>query len=121
MHEQLSSSRLLCGRIGVFQRNKVEQQRLQQTGFTIHATSVRTKRVPRPRHEVFPASPEGLVEDGKDKFIDEEGLQAEESQLAYGQNQVYNERPKLYAQLVLLHALLKRYINLLRKGRMLLV
>jgi len=78
VQEQLSSSRLLCGRIRFFQRRKVEQEWPQQSGFPIHATSLRTKRVPRPGYEIFPASPEGLVEDWKDSFTCEEGLQAEE-------------------------------------------
>jgi len=50
---------------------------------------------------------DAVVDGGKTALHARKVYRLKKSQLAYGQKQVYSERPKLCAQLVLLRALLK--------------
>uniref|UniRef100_A0A0D6R1Z5 Pyruvate kinase n=1 Tax=Araucaria cunninghamii TaxID=56994 RepID=A0A0D6R1Z5_ARACU len=73
LKEQLSSLRSLGVRFGVFEQRKIDQKRVWAARPPIEATSLRTKRVPRPEQELVPVSPEDLLEIEKDNFLVEEG------------------------------------------------
>eukprot|EP01018_Ginkgo_biloba_P032988 Gb_25410 [translate_table: standard] len=61
VQEQLALSRMLSSKMCMFEQRKIKQERFQMRP-SIQATSLRTRRIPRPDQEIIPVSPEDLLE-----------------------------------------------------------